>query len=159
MIALKRPWYQEPLVWLVIFFPASAVFGGMATIYLAISSDDGLVVDDYYKEGLEINRTLARDTAAKTHGLSAVLDINLEAHLIHVYLNAPATYQLPEAINVSFHHHTRSGFDQEMILKHAGDNIYQGTLPELIFGDFSILLAAEDWRLLKSVNVPLTSNP
>jgi len=37
MKTLKPPWYREPLVWLVIFFPAIAVMGGLITIYLAIT--------------------------------------------------------------------------------------------------------------------------
>ena len=158
MLILKRPWYQEPFVWLVIFFPASAVFGGITTIYLAISSDDGLVVDDYYKKGLEINRTLTRDKMAIAHGLEAILDFNVEHHLIHLYLNAHADYKLPEQILGNFSHHTRSGFDKEIILKHVGDNIYQGFLPELILGDFSLELAADEWRLLKPVHVPFIHN-
>ena len=74
---MKKPWYREPFVWLVILFPASAVIGGMITISLAISSDDGLVVDDYYKRGLEINRTLERDKAAARHGIQATLGFNV----------------------------------------------------------------------------------
>ena len=53
-----RPWFREPWVWLLIALPASAVLGGMVTIWIAVDSDDGLVVDDYYKRGLEINKKL-----------------------------------------------------------------------------------------------------
>jgi hypothetical protein len=47
----KTPWYREPWVWLMIAFPMSAVIGGMITIYLAVTTSTGLVVDDYYKRG------------------------------------------------------------------------------------------------------------
>ena len=55
---LKKPWYREPWVWLMIALPASAVVGGIITIYLAVSTSDGLVVDDYYKRGKAINLDL-----------------------------------------------------------------------------------------------------
>jgi hypothetical protein len=151
---LKRPWYREPFVWLLILFPASAVFAGMFTISLAINSNDGLVVDDYYKQGLEINRTLKRDKAAARHGLDATFKI--EQQFVHLNLNAHPDYNLPNQITLRFSHRTRSGFDKEVFLERIGDNRYQGTLPELIVGAFFIQLAADDWRLLKSVRLPMT---
>jgi len=33
-----RAWYQNPMVWLVIFFPAVAVVGGISTIFIAINT-------------------------------------------------------------------------------------------------------------------------
>ena len=65
------PWYKESYVWLLIFFPLLAVIGGIVTTILAVQSDDGLVVDDYYKQGLEINRTLERDQVAVDYNLDA----------------------------------------------------------------------------------------
>ena len=56
----SRAWYREPLVWLLISFPLTAVIAGFFTLYLAIISSDGLVVDDYYHRGKEINKSLAR---------------------------------------------------------------------------------------------------
>lgn len=74
----KQPitWYREPWLWLVILIPASAVVMGILAISLSFVSYDGLVVDDYYKRGLEINRDLARDRAAANYALGArvVLD-------------------------------------------------------------------------------------
>jgi len=59
-----RPWYREPWPWIIIAGPASAVVAGVALLWLAIDSNDGLVVDDYYKEGLAINQVIRRDQAA-----------------------------------------------------------------------------------------------
>lgn len=41
--------------------PATAIVAGFITLWLAITSYDGLVADDYYKQGLAINQTLARE--------------------------------------------------------------------------------------------------
>ncbi len=149
----KKPWYREPFVWLVILFPASAVIGGMITISLAINSDDGLVVDDYYKQGLEINLVLKRDKAAIKHGLQA--NLNFENNFIQVRLNKNVDYDLPKQIDLRFSHHTRPGFDKELILDKVADNIYQSKAPELILGKWSIQISADDWRLLKSIQIPI----
>ncbi len=147
----KKPWYREPFVWLVILFPASAVIGGMITISLAINSDDGLVVDDYYKQGLEINLVLERDKMAIKHGLQATL--NLDNNFIKVRLDKNSDYDLPDKLNLKFSHHTRSGFDKELILNRVSDDMYQNKLPELILGKWSIQISADNWRLLQSIQI------
>ena len=155
---MNKPWYNEPFVWLLILFPASAVIGGIITIILAINSNDGLVVDDYYKQGLEINRTLERDKAAARHGLVAALHLNIERHLVYLNLNAHSDYKLPNQIIFTFQYHTRSGFDKTLKLERSGDNFYQGRLPELIVGKWYVQIMADDWRLLESVQMPLTQD-
>ena len=152
---MKKSWYREPFVWLLIFFPASAVLGGMITITLAVNSNDGLVADDYYKRGLEINRTLERDKAAVRHRLQATLRFDAKLQLIHLNLDAHSDYQLPNQILLRFSYHTRSGFDKKVVLPRLGDTFYQGTLPDLKEGVFMVQLTADDWRLLGSVEVPM----
>ena len=56
-----RPWYSHPYVWMVIAFPLAAVIAGFITLTLAIQSDTGLVVDDYYRKGQAINQIIERD--------------------------------------------------------------------------------------------------
>ncbi|MCK5876197.1 MAG: FixH family protein [Candidatus Marithrix sp.] len=145
----KKPWYREPFVWLVILFPASAVIGGIITISLAINSDDGLVVDDYYKQGLEINLVLKRDKAAIKHGLKAT--INFTEQFLQVQLDTKTDYKLPNQIALYLSHHTRPGFDKDLILERVGDNIYQTKAPKLISGKWSIQITADNWRLLESI--------
>ena len=151
----KPPWYREPLVWLVIFFPTVAVVGGLITIYLAITSNDGLVVDDYYKRGLEINQVLERDQAAKLHGLQAILDFNRDPKLIYLTLSAKPDYHLPNQIELKLSHHTRAYFDNRIMLEHIANTLYRGPLPDLQPGAWYVELAADDWRLLKSLQVPI----
>ncbi len=74
----SRPWYRQPLVWMIIAIPLSAVIAGIYTFRLAVISDDGLVVDDYYRKGKEINLDLSRDKAALAHGLNADIRIDYQ---------------------------------------------------------------------------------
>ena len=58
-----RPWYREPWPWILMSVPATAVVAGIITLWLAVSSADGLVAEDYYKQGLAINRVIEREEA------------------------------------------------------------------------------------------------
>ena len=60
-----RPWYREPWPWILMAGPAVVVVAGFFTLWLAVSTSDGLVVEDYYKQGLAINRVFAREDAAE----------------------------------------------------------------------------------------------
>jgi hypothetical protein len=60
-----RPWWQHGHVWLVISGPAVVVVAGFVTAWIAVKTDDPVVAVDYYRRGVEINRTLAaREKAA-----------------------------------------------------------------------------------------------
>lgn len=53
------PWWRHGHVWLLIAGPAAVIVAGAATIVLAVRSPDPVVAQDYYRRGIEINRTLA----------------------------------------------------------------------------------------------------
>jgi hypothetical protein len=54
-----EPWWKFPLVWMVIAGPALVVVAGFVTLWLAVRTPDPVVAEDYYRQGVEINRTLA----------------------------------------------------------------------------------------------------
>ena len=150
---LKRPWYREPWVWLMIAFPLSAVIGGVITIYLAVVTSDGLVVDDYYKRGKAINRVLARDVAAARYQLKASIDIDLRDNRVQLLLES-AIAEMPETLTFSLLHPTRPGHDQIIILQHAGEGVYHGSINELTRNKWYLQLETDDWRLSGSVQIP-----
>ncbi len=43
--------------------PAAVVVAGLITVWIALRSPDPVVAQDYYRRGLEINKTLARQKA------------------------------------------------------------------------------------------------
>lgn len=64
---LVRPWWREPMLWLVIGGPAMVVVASFVTLALVLARPDPLVSENYYKEGLDINKTMhrpAEDVAA-----------------------------------------------------------------------------------------------
>ena len=150
----KRPWYREPYVWMLITFPASAVIVGIVMLQVAIRTYDGLVVDDYYKRGLEINRTLARDKAAQAHGLDGSLRLDGAKKLLELELRSAAGYPPPQFLELQLSHATRAGFDQLLSLERIGNGVYQTALPELVAGAWQLQLSADDWRLLGTLSTP-----
>ena len=46
------PWYKNHILLLIILIPLATVCGSMYTIYLAISSKEAPILDDYSKTGL-----------------------------------------------------------------------------------------------------------
>jgi hypothetical protein len=147
-----QPWYKVPVMWLVIAAPLSAVIGGFATLYLAVTTRDGMVVDDYYRHGKQINQVLALDQAAARRGLSAVLELDSATRGARVVLagDAPA----PGSLELSLVHATRSGFDRQLTLPRAADGSYRGVLPALPPGGWNVQLSADDWRLVGRLSLP-----
>lgn len=52
------PWWKFGHVWLVLAGPAIVIVAGFYTLYLAIRTPDPVVSEDYYRQGMEINKTL-----------------------------------------------------------------------------------------------------
>lgn len=150
----SRAWYREPLVWLLISFPLTAVIAGFFTLYLAIISSDGLVVDDYYQRGKEINKSLARDHAAAQHGLRASVTLDVAKQEVVVQLSAARQQPLPDVLNVRWLHATRAGFDRTQTLIRVPDGSYHNAFPDLAPGHWYVQIEAQDWRLQGSLRVP-----
>lgn len=149
-----RPWYREPLVWLLISFPLTAVIAGIATYIIADRTKDGLVVDDYYKKGKEINKSLARDDAAARLGLHGGLRLDANGRQVVVTLTADRRDALPPAITLRWLHGTRSGFDRHQELQRQPNGDYRTDYPELAPGHWYVQIEAQDWRLQGSLHAP-----
>jgi hypothetical protein len=143
----SKPWYQQPLVWMLIGIPFSAVVMGLLTAYLAVESSTGLVVDDYYEKGKAINLDLARDTAAKNYQLSCELDINFSKRVLQARLHTGNLPARPETLKLGLYHATRKGFDEVLTLTPTADGTYQASIPPLVPGHWYLELSDGDWRL------------
>jgi uncharacterized protein len=149
-----RPWYLEGYVWLVIFFPATAVVAGVITAVLAVQSDDGLVVDDYYKKGLAINRTLERDRFAEELGFKSTLQYTKENENFRLILTSESGFEFPERLKLSFLNASRAGIDKEIELMKSSANTYIAPRPELRRGKWHVLIEDDEWRLLSVLQIP-----
>lgn len=129
-VAKNQLWYREPWPWILILLPLSAVVASFITIWLAVVSEDGLVADDYYKQGIAINQTLHRDQAAQAMRLGAILSIGADGQTLTVKLTGKLVVR-PDTLRLSIVHPTQSGRDQYLTLPVNAAGIYSATLPSL----------------------------
>lgn len=140
------------MVWLAISIPLSAVIYGIFFLTVSITSFDGMVVDDYYKVGKQINRELKRDRAALEHGLRA--QVSAEGETLVVFIASNPSYSPPPALEISFFYSTRADLDKEAFVEQTSPGIYKGPMPKLETGRWNVQIASDDWRLLGSMRAP-----
>jgi hypothetical protein len=141
----KRPWYREPWPWLLMVAPASAVAGGAVTLWLAVSTSDGLVADDYYKRGLAINQVLHRQQAAERQQIG----VRMEPAPATLTARLEGRAARPEALFVQLAHATRAGNDMRLRLAHAGGGVYRTGLPARAPGHWRVIVEDPrgEWRV------------
>ncbi len=65
------PWWKFGHVWLVLAGPALVVVAGFVTLYIAVRMPDPVVSEDYYRKGIEMNKTLESDAASLAPAVQA----------------------------------------------------------------------------------------
>lgn len=128
----SKPWYRYPLVWMMLSIPFSAVIMGVVMIWLAVDTDDGLVADDYYKQGLEINRVIKRDKKAAELGLSAVIKFDNSTRLINLQFDKGLLEDFPKTLALQLQHATRENSDISVVLDHGIGDSYIGHVSQTI---------------------------
>jgi len=155
--AAPRHWRREPLVWLVIGIPLSAVIMGVVMLTLAIETSSGLVVDDYYRQGKQINLVLARDKLAWELGLAASLQIEEPGRIVIRF--DPAVSVIPgERIHLQLVHATRPGLDRDIYFDNKHLRLLEAELPIPGPGRWNLFLQTPDWRLTGSLQYPQSSS-
>lgn len=149
-----KPWYREPWPWLLMIGPATVVVAGIYTAWLAVSTSDGLVADDYYKQGLSVNKTIASSARAKALGLAVGVRI-VEGGLSLRLAAADKDFVLPPRLSVTLSHPTRAGLDQSGLFEKTGE-AYVGKLRLPASGHWLVLVEDEpkSWRLMGNVVLP-----
>jgi hypothetical protein len=139
-----KPWYRQFWPWFLISLPLSAVLAGIATIIIAMDNPDGVVVDDYYKEGLAINQALHSEKMARQ--LNVAVSGQLTDKIIQLQLtgNIPA----PEQLLVHFIHPTKPNNDKSWVLNKK-NNLYIANVTPLMPANWHVKVETEHglWRL------------
>ena len=140
-----NPWYREPWPWILMSGPAAVIVAGAFTAWLAFTTADGLVADDYYKRGLAVNAVLGREQAARRLGISAAIE--RASGRIRVRLSGVR----PDALFLQLAHATRAGNDLRLRLTPAGDGLYEAALPALAPGHWRLILEDPrgEWRIVR----------
>jgi len=138
----SRAWYREPWPWLLMAGPATVIVAGAITAVFAFRSSDGLVADDYYKQGLTINRTIARAEAAtrlRIRGEVAFEGGRARASLVSDRL-------LGDRIRLTLVA-ARSGADRVAMLSRDANGQYSAAFDLPPAGKWTLVLETAEWRL------------
>jgi len=150
-----RPWYREPWPWLLMAGPLVVIVAALFTAWLAVSSSDGLVAEDYYRKGLAAGETLARSRRAEELGIVAGLRLVSDEVRIRLDAAGQDVAARPRGLIVTLSHPTRAGIDQQAELK-PEDGVYVGRLRLPAAGHWLIVVEDDtrSWRLMGSVLLP-----
>jgi len=118
------PWYRHFWPWFLILLPGSVVVAALATLFIAQRGADDLVADDYYRQGLAINRQLALGERAADLGISAELSLDTDRVDAHILGPVEETQ-----LELSLSHPLEADHDVELTLARTGPGRYSATLP------------------------------
>jgi len=148
----SKPWYREPWPWILMAGPAAVVVAGLVTYYLAATSFDGMVADDYYRQGLAINKVLERDHAAARLGLRG--EAALGPGRVEVVLDGEAP--AGGALRLRIMHFAQASLDHTVTLRRGPGGAWQGELAPPAPGRWQLTLEDEagTWRLTGQWRLP-----
>jgi len=149
---IVTPWYKQFWPWFLISLPASVVIASIITIILAVSKPYAVVVDDYYKEGLAINRDLSRQQLAETLDIKAKLQFN--DGQLRLQLKIPDSLTA-DTLLLRFTHPTLSNRDQQIMLTLMAPGVYQADIQPLSkgFWNVSLLSTTSNWEIRERISV------
>lgn len=150
------PWFKQPWLWFVLA-PLFAVFI-YATIfmYIAVTTSDGVVKEDYYKvaRGMNIDTSRA-DQALK---LEVAADLKLDRVTGDVNLNLRGLFDsYPEQLHLNIIHPTHQKYDQLLTLRSVdGKGLYAGSLQGKISSKRFLALSPLDssWQVRLNIEPP-----
>ena len=154
----SKPWYRQFWPWFLIVLPGTVVVAGLSTVVIAVRHADNLVVDDYYKEGLAINRKLTLDRHAAEQHVTARLAMGGTRLMVQLPLDLDS---YPSELQLLLQHPTDSKQDLRLVLANQGAGHYTYTLDTPLDGRWYVTLKsftgdtadAHDWRLKGEINL------
>jgi hypothetical protein len=158
------PWYRYFWPWFIVILMGVSMASALATVWLAHHNADSEVRDDWYKEGVAINRRLEQQQRARAQGLHARLELAGASGLLVVHLDGPGSEQVP-ALRLHMSHATLAARDMSMLLDRVGPQRFEvapsGELEgrwyatlEPVLADDAAVGSAGDWRLESAFRMP-----
>jgi hypothetical protein len=128
--------------------PGVVVVAAVITAVIAFRGADGLVADDYYKQGLGINRQIARDQAARDLAIAG--ELRVQPGAVRVQLRASRA--LPDRLTIRFAHPSRASEDRVLHPARTADGLWEAPLADLPAGRWRAIVETPDWRVSAQID-------
>ena len=141
------PWYKQFWPWFLMSFPAAAVVAGIITVFIAMDNHDHVIVDDYYKKGLAINRVIKQQELAATMGLIANAKYVASTGEVSLALDSTDvayTDKRIDSLSLSFIHATRADYDRHVLLHKDQQGLFKATIKDINAGRWNLILEPAD---------------
>lgn len=154
---LIKPWYRQFWPWFLISLPLATVIAGIATVIIAFNHRDPLVVDNYYKEGMGINRVIHSQRHAAELGLQAQASFSQDTGILQLLF--PENLKVDSQIKLLLIHATKQDFDRGFLLHKDANNRFSLNLKNIQAGRWNMILQPTDksWRLDANIVLPAKS--
>ena len=107
-----------------------SVILGTSMLVISLNIADGLVTDDYSKEGLAINEIIERESKAKDMNLQ--LTLNLDQLTGDLTADVSGNFsEYPSTLHLNLAHPVRKELDSKVNLVHQKDGRYIGQVTEV----------------------------
>ncbi|MFG1497122.1 FixH family protein [Saccharospirillum sp. HFRX-1] len=151
----RKPWYREFWIWFILA-PIIAVVSFWAwLIPIAIQTNDGAILDNYYEDGMTVIERNTQSQWAAEHDLSAQLQTLGERVQLRLEGNLDP---IPNTLQLTYAFPTRASWDVSVQLERQPDGRYLGTLPEVVTETRQLILEPvgdqANWRLHGEATLP-----
>lgn len=149
---LRRPWWKEPMIWLIAGLPAIAVVASFATYFIAADKPDSLVNAGYHKEGMAPGKDISREERAAALAIRG--ELTAVAGVARLKLSGRLE-AMPASLDLLLLHPTQSDQDVRIQLQELGRGEYVGVMPAGSQGKRQWVLEPRDrvWRLVGSIEL------
>jgi hypothetical protein len=144
---VARRWYREPWPWLLMAGPFVVIVASLASAWMAVKSDDGVVAQDYYKQGLLINQRLKHAAPDPEPRLGAMITVAGGEVRVHMEGLTEGLADAPPILRLKLAHPATGSHPESVMLKRGADGDYVGALPAQTPGRWIVTLEADGWRL------------
>lgn len=154
----EGPWYKQFWLWFMLIPLGILIMASFYLLYLAITTHDGVVVDNFYRDGKGYAVRYEEDAFARAMQLQG--NVQWQDNAIKVSLGGDLA-PLPDVMELLIIFPTNDDFDVTVPLEHRGLGEYVGQLPSKVEGKRHIQLhplnTEQEWRLhATDVMVPPT---
>ena len=148
------PWYHQKWLWFVLAPLIAVVIYASIFMYIAITTSDGIVKDDYYKVARGTSVDNSRVMAAAQRGIEGELLVDALTGDLRIQLKSNTA--LPEQLTLDLVHPSHQKYDQTITLRSVnGQGVYLGSLQAHIDGKRYLMLSDDsaEW-LIKADLLP-----